>query len=150
MKQATKARSGRAGKGAGPLHVAAKRRNVAPSKTALVAPAGLAFSEIETLREQLELTMDQLTAKLGLTRATLQRRKATGCLTIDESAKVVRFARLLGQAAHVLGGVDDARKWLKTPQKSLGDTIPLDRAQTEAGVREIERLLEQFDPGASA
>ncbi len=149
MKPATRARSGR-GKGAGTLHVAPKGPNVTPTKTALVAPAGLAFGELETLRKQLELTMDQLTTRLGLTRATLQRRKATGRLTIDESARVVRFARLLGQAAHILGGVDEARKWLKTPQKSLGGATPLDRAQTEVGVREIEQQLEQLDPGPSA
>ena len=112
-----------------------------PGKVKPVAPAGLAFGELETLREQLDLAMDQLTTKLSLTRATLQRRKATGRLTTDESAKVVRFARLLGHAVHLFGGLDQARQWLKTPQRELGGAVPLDHAQTEEGAREVENLL---------
>src|SRR5712691_8260151 len=120
MKQATKARSRRAGKGGGARHVAPKKPSMPPDKVKPVAPAGLAFRELETLREQLDLAMEYLTARLGLTRVTLQRRKATGRLTTDESAKVVRFARLLGHAVHLFGGLDQGRQWLKTPQRELG------------------------------
>ena len=147
MKQATKARSARAGKGVGALHVSPKTKKPGPprGKVVQVAPAGLGFGELEALREQLDLSMDQLTAKLGLARATLQRRKTTGRLTTDESDRVVRFARLLGQAEHLFGGLDQARQWLKTPQRKLGGAVPLDRAQTEDGAREVETLLGRID-----
>src|SRR5450432_4527005 len=138
MTQATKSRSARTGKGVGGLRGTPKKPSSPPGK---VVPAGLGVGELEALREQLDLSMDQLTAKLGLARATLQRRKATGRLTIDESARVVRFARMFGHAVHRFGGLDEARRGLKTPQRELGGAVPLDRAQTEDGAREVENLL---------
>lgn len=149
MKQATKARSVRAGKGVGALRVSPKKPSPPPSKAVQVVPAGLGFGELEALREQLDLSMDQLTAKLGLARATLQRRKATGRLTTDESDRVVRFALLLGHAVHLFGGLDQAREWLKTPQRELRGAVPLDYAQTEEGAREVENLLGQIDYGVT-
>jgi putative toxin-antitoxin system antitoxin component (TIGR02293 family) len=147
MKQAIKARSARAGKGGGAFRAPAKKPTPPPRKVVQVMPAGLGFGELEALREQLDLSMDQLIAKLGLARATLHRRKTTGRLTTDESDKVVRFARLLGHAVHLFGGLDQARQWLKTPQRELGGAVPLDRAQTEDGAREVENLLDRIGYG---
>lgn len=145
MKQATKAKPG--GKGFVALHVASKKSNPLPDKVVDVVQAGLDFGELEALREQLDLPMDQLTATLGLSRATLHRRKALGRLTTDESDKIVRFARLLGHAVHLFGGLDEARQWLKAPQRGLGGAAPLDYAQTEVGAREVENLLGRIDYG---
>ena len=144
MKQATKARSARAEKGSRAPKARPTKPSRPPSKVVPVVPAGLGFGELEALREQLDLPMEQLTAKLGLARATLQRRKATGHLNTDESAAVVRFARLLGHAVHRFGGLDQARQWLKTPQPELGGTVPLDFAQTAEGAREVESLLDRW------
>jgi putative toxin-antitoxin system antitoxin component (TIGR02293 family) len=60
---------------------------------------------------------------------------------------VVRFARLLGHAVHLFGSVEEARRWLKAPQRGLGGAVPLDYAQTEAGAREVENLLGRIDYG---
>ena len=85
--------------------------------------------------------MEKLVPKLGLSKATLHRRKASGRLDPAESNRVVRFARLMGKAIEVLESDDDARQWLTSPQFGLGGAIPLDYADTEAGAREVEDLL---------
>ena len=90
-------------------------RGGAPALVAGVAK-GLPFGELETLREQLDLPLDSLAGYLGLARATMHRRKLSGHLTAEESDKVLRFARLLGQAAKIFGGVSEAREWLKASQ----------------------------------
>jgi putative toxin-antitoxin system antitoxin component (TIGR02293 family) len=108
---------------------------------------GLDFAELEALREQLDLPLERLASQLGLARATLHRRKASGRLNTDESDKVVRFARLLGHAVHLFGSIENARRWLKSPQRGLGGAVPLDYAQTEAGAREVENLLGRIDYG---
>ena len=106
--------------------------------------SGLAFREFEALRRQLDVSLDELTARLGLSRATVEQRKAAGRLTIDESGKVVSFARLLGHAVHLFGDLDEARLWLKTPQRGLHGAVPLDYAKTDFGAREVEHLLSQL------
>ena len=128
-------------------HVTTEQPNPSPAQVVKVVQAGLDFAELEALREQLDLPLDRLAGQLGLARATLHRRKTTGRLTTGESDKVVRFARLLGQAVHLFGSVEDARRWLKSPQRGLGGAVPLDYAQTEAGAREVENLLGRIDYG---
>jgi putative toxin-antitoxin system antitoxin component (TIGR02293 family) len=129
------------------LHIATKKPNPSPAKVIQVVQEGLDFAELESLREQLDLPLDRLAEQLGLSRATLHRRKASGRLTSDESDKVLRFARLLGQAVQLFGGLEEARQWLKAPQRGLGGAVPLDYAQTETGAREVENLLGRIDYG---
>src|SRR5881398_2382548 len=99
---------------------------------------GLRFSELETLQNSLEMPFEQLAVKLSISRSTLQRRKAAGRLSPDESDKVIRFSRLLRHATRIFGDVERARAWLKHPQIGLGGAIPLDYASTETGAREVE------------
>ena len=145
MKQKAKHHS--AGHGLVAWHVALEKPNPSPAQVVQVVQSGLDFDELEALRQQLDLPLDRLAALLGLARATVHRRKTTGRLTSDESDKVVRFARLLGHAVHLFGGVEDARRWLKGPQRGLGGAVPLEYAQTEAGAREVENLLGRIDYG---
>ncbi len=135
------------GQGLVALHIATKKPNPSPAKVIRVVQEGLDFAELEALREQLDLPLDRLAGQLGLARATLHRRKTSGRLTTNESDKVLRFARLLGQAVQLFGGIEDARRWLKAPQRGLGGAVPLDYAQTETGAREVENLLGRIDYG---
>lgn len=161
MKSATKAKSaGRRKSAVAPRRVAAKKSKPppkklpptnpskkAPTKRERVALTGLAFGEFEALRKQLDLSLDELSARLGLSRSAVEQRKATGRLTFDESGKVVCFARLLGHALHLFGSLREARHWLKTPQRGLHGAVPLDYARTDLGAREVENLLSQLDHG---
>src|SRR5437667_1821350 len=108
---------------------------------------GLRFSELETLQTSIGMPFEQLAAKLCISRSTLQRRKAAGRLSPDESDKVMRYSRLVQQAADFFGDVGKARAWLKHPQYGLGGAVPLDYAKTEAGAREVENLLGRMKYG---
>ena len=108
---------------------------------------GLRFSELETLQNSLHMPFEQLAAKLAISRSTLQRRKAAGRLSPNESDKVIRYSRLVRQAADLFGDIEKARAWLKHPQYGLGGAVPLDYARTEAGAREVENLLGRINYG---
>ena len=108
---------------------------------------GLPYCELEALQELLQMPMDTVAAKLGLSRATLHRRKHSSKLTSEESDKIVRFARLIERARHTFGSEDEARCWLGASQFGLAGAIPLDYAQTEAGAREVEHLLGRIEYG---
>ena len=108
---------------------------------------GLRFSELETLQNSIDLPFEQLAAKLSISRSTLQRRKAAGRLSPDESDRVMRYSRLVRQAADFFGDIEKARAWLKHPQYGLGGAVPLDYATTETGAREVENLLGRMKYG---
>jgi putative toxin-antitoxin system antitoxin component (TIGR02293 family) len=109
--------------------------------------AGLGIEEMEGLQAALGLPIEGVAAKLGISKATLHRRKAAGKLDPAESDRVVRFARLMGKAIEVLESEDNARKWLNAPQVGLGGAVPLDYAETEVGAREVEDLLGRIEYG---
>src|SRR6266403_5242613 len=67
---------------------------------------GLRFTELETLQNSIDLPLEQLAAKLSISRSTLQRRKAAGRLSPDESDKVMRFPRQLDFVLDVSGAIE--------------------------------------------
>ena len=71
--------------------------------------AGLALHELEVLRSSLGLPMSRLAPMLGISKATLHRRKAAGRLDLAKSDRVLRFARLMGTAVDVLENEHTAR-----------------------------------------
>lgn len=109
--------------------------------------AGLPVRELDDLRSTLNLPMERLVPMLGISKATLHRRKAQGKLDMAESDRVVRFARLLGKAASVMESLENGRRWLMAPQVGLGGAVPLEYAETEIGAREVEDLLGRIEYG---
>lgn len=109
--------------------------------------AGLPVQELDELRKSLDLPMEKLVPMLGISKATLHRRKTAGRLDLSESDRVVRYARLLGTAVEVLESVENARLWLTSPQVGLGGAVPLEYAETEVGAREVEDLLGRIEYG---
>lgn len=109
--------------------------------------AGLPVRELDDLQTGLDLPMERVGILLGISKATLHRRKAAGRLDTSESDRVVRFARLLGKAVAVLESEEHARQWLNSPQFGLGGAIPLEYARTEVGAREVENLLGRIEYG---
>ena len=118
-----------------------------PSKLIEVLRAGLPVQELSDLQAMLEVPMEKLVPMLGISKATLHRRKAEGRLDQAESDRVVRFARLMGRAVEVLESMDHARQWLTSPQLGLGGSVPLEYAETEVGAREVEDLLGRIEYG---
>jgi putative toxin-antitoxin system antitoxin component (TIGR02293 family) len=116
-----------------------------PASLIALVRMGLPVSELDTLQNVLDMPIDKLAPKLGISKATLHRRKAAGRLEPDESDRVVRFARLMGKAVEVFGTEAAARAWMSVPQYGLGGETPLDYAGTELGAREVQNLLGRID-----
>jgi putative toxin-antitoxin system antitoxin component (TIGR02293 family) len=118
-----------------------------PSRLIEALRVGLPVQELIELQASLKVPMEKLVPRLGISKATLHRRKATGRLDPAESDRVVRFARLMGKAVEVMESDDNARQWLTSPQFGLGGAVPLDYADTEVGAREVEDLLGRIEHG---
>lgn len=112
--------------------------------------AGMPFRSLEKLQKSLALPWEKLAAALGMSRATLHRRKLQGKLASSESERLVRYQRLFAQASEVFGGTDRARQWLSARQPGLGGAVPIEFAASELGAREVERLLGRLEFGVYA
>lgn len=143
MITATKPKAGRGGK----VVLALAGASMSPGLIVQIVQQGLDVSELAALRDALDLPIEQVAAKVGMSKATFHRRQQEGKLTPDESDKVVRFARLAGRATAIFGSETAARQWLGAPQRGLGGTVPLNYAETEAGAREVENLLGRIEYG---
>lgn len=108
---------------------------------------GLSMEEFHCAQGLLGVSEERLAGLLGMSRATLHRRKKAGHLDRSESDRLVRYARLISRASAALGGVDGARSWLSTPARAFHGECPLDYADTEIGAREVEALLGRIEHG---
>jgi len=122
-------------------------KDFTPSKLIKLLQAGLPVKELVELQAILDVPMEKLAPRLGISKATLHRRKAQGRLGREESDRVLRYARLMGKAVEVFESEEDARRWLTSAQFGLGGAVPLDYAETEIGAREIEDLLGRIEHG---
>lgn len=96
------------------------------------------------------LTPSEITRLLVPARTMRHRQNKNEPLSIEESDRAVRLARIHAIAEDVFSDVDKAKAWLRDSLPILGDKTPLEFARTEAGARVIERILAQIDWGAAA
>jgi putative toxin-antitoxin system antitoxin component (TIGR02293 family) len=112
--------------------------------------AGLEWAEAEHLAELLDVPLSRLAELLQIPPATMARRRIRKHFAVDESERIVRFARLWFLACQAVGGTAGARSWLKRPQYGLNGRIPLEVARLEVGARTVESLLQRIHHGVLA
>lgn len=111
---------------------------------------GIPASAIDALAQSARLTHAELASALGIPERTLARRKAEGVLTSEESAKFVRFARVLARATEVFEGLEPAQDWLKSPNSALSGTTPLSLLDTDVGAETVLDTLGRIEHGIFA
>jgi putative toxin-antitoxin system antitoxin component (TIGR02293 family) len=113
---------------------------------------------LEMVEHQLPTSAINRLVTLGLTRPevdalviplrTLQhRRSRREKLTVEESDRVLRVARLLAKAEAVYESRERALEWLRRPNPRLSNRTPLEMSKTDTGSRIVEELLVQIDEG---
>jgi putative toxin-antitoxin system antitoxin component (TIGR02293 family) len=71
-------------------------------------------------------------------------------LSVEESERTERLARIYATAQYVWNSDDDARTFLHMPHPMLQGRTPLDVSMTELGARRVEELLWQLFYGIAA
>jgi putative toxin-antitoxin system antitoxin component (TIGR02293 family) len=127
----------------------AKGRPPRAGEAAARVKTGLPVAEFDALRELLGLTVENLAGRIGISIATLSRRRKSGeRLDAAHSDRVLRFARLFRLATELHDGDEDAaRAWLSKPARALDGERPIDHAETEVGAREVENLIGRLEHG---
>ena len=111
---------------------------------------GLPAMAIESLARAVQLTQAELGATLAIPERTLLRRKKEGTLNAEESAKLVRVARVMHRAVEVFEARDAALDWLKEPNQALGQASPLSLLDTDLGAETVLDTLGRIEHGVFA
>lgn len=110
--------------------------------------AGLPVEEFDSLRSMLGLPVELMAEKIGISVATLSRRRnKRQPLDRDHSDRLMRYARLYWMAVDYFGDAATARDWLARPARGFGGRSPLEFAETELGAREVEDLIGRLEHG---
>jgi putative toxin-antitoxin system antitoxin component (TIGR02293 family) len=89
--------------------------------------------------------------ELVVPKRTLARRQARKeRLTVEETDKALRLARIAGLARRVFGDDAKAHRWLRKPKRALNGATPLAFLASEAGARTVEQMLHRIDYGMVA
>jgi putative toxin-antitoxin system antitoxin component (TIGR02293 family) len=113
-----------------------------------LAQTGLSSAAVDTLAAALGWTREKLAKALDLVPRTVARRLARGeRLTVPESERVLRVARVLARANDVLEGEAKAKTWLEEPSMALAGRAPIDLLRTDIGTEVVLTELLKIDHG---
>ena len=111
---------------------------------------GLPARTIDAVAKAVELTQAELSATLAIPERTLIRRKKESTLSTDESAKLVRVARVVQRAIEVFGDRASALDWLKAVNRALDNVTPLSLLDTDLGAEAVLDTLGRIEHGVFA
>ncbi len=108
---------------------------------------GLPYQALAALTSAYDIDLRSLALVLRIPQRTLARRRQERRLRPDESDRLFRVARIAALAEESLGGRDRAARWLKRPNRALGNAIPLQHLDTDLGSRQVEDVLGRISHG---
>ncbi|MBU2753021.1 DUF2384 domain-containing protein [Acidithiobacillus thiooxidans] len=111
---------------------------------------GISSASLVSLSSTLHLSQAELAAVLGISHRTLARRKREAMLNSEESAKVIRLARIIERAENVFDSLDKAVDWLKNRNASLSGLTPLSLVDTDVGAESVLDTLGRIEHGVFA
>ena len=107
----------------------------------------LKYRAVERLSAFLQASPPQLMRVIEVNERTAQRRKEQGTLTAEESDRLARMARVAQRAVDAFGDEDQAREWLRRPNRALRGALPLELLGTDAGAELVSDELGRIEYG---
>jgi len=109
---------------------------------------GFPVSVIDKIVAELDISQKELLEIISLSSATLTRRRNEKRLSLKESDRLYRVARVYGAVLQLFEGDKDAtRRWLNEPAKLLRSDTPLHHLSTEAEADEVQDLIGRLEHG---
>lgn len=114
----------------------------------IITREGLPVKTLPALAEELDVERKVLAKVVGISERTLSRRLSNGSkLSVQESDRTMRVARVMAKATDIFGNAGKAAHWLKTPNRVMEGETPLSLLDTDAGVKWVETILGRIDYG---
>jgi putative toxin-antitoxin system antitoxin component (TIGR02293 family) len=115
-----------------------------------VVRKGIPAAAVDALVRTVQLSQSELARALGIPERTLARRRREGVLSSEESAKLLRLARVVGRANEVFEDAGAALNWLKSPNASFSGATPLSLLDTDVGAESVLDTLGRIEHGVFA
>lgn len=96
------------------------------------------------------LTADEVYELIIPRRTLAHRLNKQQALSVEESDKAVRVARIAATAEQVFGENERAWRWMRKAKRTFRGKTPMQMLTTEAGARLVEEMLLQIDDGMAA
>lgn len=117
---------------------------------AALVRAGLPAQALDHVLQRLSpamATQAEIYEVVGSARTLQRKRTARQPLSVDESDRLARLARIVVRAETALGNPDAARRWLGKPNRSLGGAVPLHLLDSDAGALAVTQVLGRIEHG---
>lgn len=114
------------------------------------AREGFPLGVLEVLQSRSVLTSEDVYNRIIPRRTLSHRQRRKERLSLDESNRVSRIARIFALAIETFGSEDRARKWLRRPLRQFGGRAPLELLATDLGAHQLEGLLGRIAHGLGA
>lgn len=111
---------------------------------------GLPTTAIDSIIDGGFLTPDEVDRLVMSREAYRYRRDAGMPLTLEESDRLARVARITALTHEVFGDPAKAARWLRKPNRGLGGAVPLHLLVTGEGASLVQQTLLKIADGAFA
>jgi putative toxin-antitoxin system antitoxin component (TIGR02293 family) len=111
--------------------------------------AGLPLRSVQWLLDK-GLTKDEVFSIIIHERTLKHRKSRKQPLSVEESERALRAARVLALAEAVYGSREKALQWMRTPKRRFKGQMPFEMISTEPGGKLVEEMLYQIDEGMFA
>lgn len=115
-------------------------------QTAEIVERGLPASSVDVLRQE-GLTFTEVHDLVLPARTLKHRHTKKQPLSIEETDRTLRVAKVLALAEQVFGNQAKALDWLRRPNRRLKDRAPLQLLRSEVGGALVREMLFQIDEG---
>jgi putative toxin-antitoxin system antitoxin component (TIGR02293 family) len=108
---------------------------------------GLPLATLEQFSAYSDIPMQNLLEVVIPARTLKHRRQRNEPLSIDESDRLARVAKIYELAVKVYGDRGDGRDWLTSSMRRFDGKTALSMLRTEAGEHAVQEFLVQIDEG---
>jgi putative toxin-antitoxin system antitoxin component (TIGR02293 family) len=110
---------------------------------------GLPFAALRSMMDTGRVSLSEIKTYV-IPAGTLTRRIRSRALSVAESERAERLARVVATAEEVFGDAGNAHRWIRSALPELDGRTPLEVAATELGARSIETVLWEIAYGVPA
>ncbi|HET9983433.1 MAG TPA: antitoxin Xre/MbcA/ParS toxin-binding domain-containing protein [Longimicrobiales bacterium] len=108
---------------------------------------GLPHESVDAAIEHGLLSREESEALVIPRRTLTHRRQKHQRLSLEESDRLLRIARVSARAEEAFGDAGKAHRWLRKPSRPLRGAVPLELLKTSAGAELVQEELVRIEHG---